>query len=637
MTMWQDPSSRLAAVSAALHRARNILLARQDAAGWWSGRTASDVTLDAEGLLLREFLGLRTPELTNAAAQQIRSLQQADGSWAGGEISASVLAYLCLRLAGDSADAYHMAVAAGWIRDAGGMLAAPVSARVWLAVFGLTGWEDLGVPAPEAIFLPARYYARSPVWTGWSRQAAVALTVIGTLRPQRRLPFDMSELLVGGQQAAARDPGPDAMARRAASSLRAARSAARSVALRRCGQWIIDWQLRDGLPAGRRAVWACSLVALNALGYPARHPVLASGLTWIASVTAQPRPPSGPARPVSQRPPVRDTAMAIGALAESGLAADHPALAAAGKWLLAQRIEGPADGRFAQPAATTSGWSFGTEGYPAIADTAQVLSALSYVDVSASVAQRAIRRSSQWLIGAQGRDGNWARSAAVTAQVVHALARHTPIDSPAIRRGVVWLLREQRPDGSWPAGPGEAVMPTTAAVVSALLTAGVKPAKPVVGTAVSWLLGRQNPDGGWASKADANDGQAQPRRSKSAAAGTAQALAALLAAGGDEVHHAVDLGAEWLVRDKQADGGWGDRPTGRHAPRRRDALVPGLLLPLTALGRYVAAGDRIVGGLARGVHVAELVGDMPGAIGDVAAEAPVLAQPAADPVPAAGD
>ncbi len=151
------------------------------------------MTLEAEALLVREVLGIRTAEVTNAAAQQIRSLQQADGRWAGsgesaaesqgpaaaGDLSASVLAYLALRLAGDSADAYHMAVAAGWIRDAGGVFAAGLLARAWLATFGLAAWKDVPVPAPERIYLPGRYAASRPDRAVWGRPAGVALTIIG--------------------------------------------------------------------------------------------------------------------------------------------------------------------------------------------------------------------------------------------------------------------------------------------------------------------------------------------------------------------------------------------------------------------------------------------------------------------------
>src|ERR1035441_2668457 len=66
----------------ALDRAAGHLLGLQDAAGWWKGELETNVTMDAEDLLLREFLGIRTAEQTEAAARWIRSQQRADGTWA---------------------------------------------------------------------------------------------------------------------------------------------------------------------------------------------------------------------------------------------------------------------------------------------------------------------------------------------------------------------------------------------------------------------------------------------------------------------------------------------------------------------------------------------------------------------------
>jgi len=574
----QDVVAVRVAAAAVVQRVSQLLLARQDGQGWWSGRSDSDVTLEAEALLVAEVLGTRTPEVTSAAAQQLRSWQLADGRWTGnsewaadgggpetaGDLSASVLAYLALRLAGDSADAYHMALAAGWIRDAGGAGAVGVLARTWLALFGLAEWSDVPVPVPEFSYLPGRYAA--------SRPAAVALAIIGTLRPIRPLPIDLSEL----RTADADEPAaPPHRAR-----LPVAPAVAHAAALRRCGQWLITWQNRSGLPAARRPSWPCSLVALHLLGYPLHHPVLAKGLSWLSAVTAQPRQTSGPA--AARQPPVRETTLAIEALADSGVAADNAALVAAASWLLLQRIEGPAHGPGPAAGPEPSGWSFGRDGYPSAADTARVLVALSRVRLPGLTGRPAIRNAIRWLTGLQSRDGSWSGSATVTALVVQALATHGGSQPRAIRRGVVWLLRQQRPDGSW-AGPdtGSDLVATTA-VLPALIAAGVLAAKTPVRSAVDWLLGQQNADTGWAStrQSAASDEQA-----------TARAVAALLTAGGPQSAGAIDLGAGWLVRAQQADGGGtGDRPRGRSTPRRRGTLVPGLLLPLGALGRFVAAG-----------------------------------------------
>ena len=144
------------AARAALDQAAGHLLGLQHSQGWWQGELETNVTMDAEDLLLREFLGVRTAEETSAAARWIRSCQRADGTWAnfrGGhaDLSTTVEAYVALRLAGDAPDAGHMSRAAGWIRASGGIPATRVFTRIWLALFGEWSWDDLPVMPPEMI------------------------------------------------------------------------------------------------------------------------------------------------------------------------------------------------------------------------------------------------------------------------------------------------------------------------------------------------------------------------------------------------------------------------------------------------------------------------------------------------------
>ena len=110
--------------------------------------------MDAEDLLLREFLGIRTQEVTRRAADWIRSQQRADGTWATfyagpPDLSTTIEAYVALRLAGDPADAAHMQQAAAFVRDAGGIERARVFTRIWLALFGEWAWDALPALPPE--------------------------------------------------------------------------------------------------------------------------------------------------------------------------------------------------------------------------------------------------------------------------------------------------------------------------------------------------------------------------------------------------------------------------------------------------------------------------------------------------------
>src|SRR6266576_2994832 len=108
----------------ALGLARERLLALQHEHGWWQGELQTNVTMDAEDMLLREFLGVRREDETRRSAAWIRSQQRADGTWANfyggpGDLSTTIEAYWALRLAGDPSDAPHMLEAADYIRDQG--------------------------------------------------------------------------------------------------------------------------------------------------------------------------------------------------------------------------------------------------------------------------------------------------------------------------------------------------------------------------------------------------------------------------------------------------------------------------------------------------------------------------------------
>src|SRR5215469_9879107 len=196
-----------------LDRAVKHLTALQQPGGWWQGELETNVTMDAEDLLLRQFLGVRTPEQTQAAARWIASQQRGDGTWANfyggpGDLSTTVEAYVALRLAGHEPQAPHLARAAAWIRAQGGIPATRVFTRMWLALFGQWSWDDLPVMPPELIYLPAWFPFNVYDWGCWARQTLVPLTIVGSLRPAAPLPFGLKELWPDG------DPGAIAVGRR---------------------------------------------------------------------------------------------------------------------------------------------------------------------------------------------------------------------------------------------------------------------------------------------------------------------------------------------------------------------------------------------------------------------------------------
>jgi len=145
----------------ALARARDHLLGLQHGQGWWQGELETNVTMDAEDLLLREFLGVRTAEQTQAAARWIASQQRDDGTWANfyggpGDLSTTVEAYVALRLAGHEPQAPHLALGRPAGHAAGADLPAclvPVQ-RLRLGVLGAPDHSAAdhrrGIPASHA-------------------------------------------------------------------------------------------------------------------------------------------------------------------------------------------------------------------------------------------------------------------------------------------------------------------------------------------------------------------------------------------------------------------------------------------------------------------------------------------------------
>ena len=613
---------------ATLARAQDHVLGLQHADGWWQGELETNVTMDAEDLLLREFLGVRDEEQTAAAARWIRSQQRDDGTWANffggpGDLSTTVEVYVALRLAGDEPDEPNLTLARDWIIGQGGVEATRVFTRLWLALSGRWSWDELPVIPPELIYLPSWFPLNVYDWGCWARQTIVALAVVQSFRPSRPLPFTIDELKTGIT------PEPDLSEPWARTfhtldkllHLYRPVKSVRRAALRRCAEWIIARQERDGCWGGIQPPWVYSLMALNLLGYDLDHPVMARGLAALDRFTITEEGPGGPVRRLEAcQSPVWDTVLTMIGLADAGLPPDHPALTSAARWVLDEEIRGPGDWQVRRPHLAPGGWAFEFDNdvYPDTDDTAEVVLALRRVSLPGDGAQPAIERGLRWLAGMQSRDGGWGAfdadntralvnklpfcdfgevidppSADVTAHIVEAFAAEGLARHPAVIRGVTWLLRAQEADGSWFGRWGANYVYGTGAVVPALIAAGVRPAKPAIRRAVAWLETHQNDDGGWGEDLRSYDDPALAGRGASTASQTAWALLALLAAG-EHASAAAERGVRWLAVTQRPDGSWEE-------PQYTGTGFPGdfyinyhlyrLAFPLSALGRYVRAPE----------------------------------------------
>jgi squalene-hopene/tetraprenyl-beta-curcumene cyclase len=614
--------------AATLTKARDHLLGLQDPRGWWIGELETNVTMDAEDVLLRHFLGILTKTDAAETAVWIRSQQREDGTWANfyggpGDLSTTVEAYVALKLAGDDPDAEHMKRAANWVTSQGGVTATRVFTRIWLALSGLWSWDDLPVIPPEVIYLPSWFPLNIYDWGCWARQTVVALAVVASFRPSNPLPFLIDELYakVPGrhQKAAQRDVwsvafnGLDQALHKIEPRLP---KRARKAAQRRCVDWIIARQEADGCWGGIQPPWVYSVMALHLMGYGLDSPVVKKALDGLEGFTIR---EDGMRRLEACQSPVWDTVLTMTALEDAGLAADHPALVQAAHWVLDEEIKQPGDWQVRRPQTAPGGWAFEFENdnYADTDDTAEVVLALRRLDLKERTAENraAIRRGLRWLEGMQCKDGGWGAfdadntrelinklpfcdfgavidppSADVTAHIVEAFAAEGLAAEAACRRGVIWLLKNQEADGSWFGRWGANYLYGTGAVVPALIAAGVKPGKPQIRKAVAWLESVQNDDGGWGEDLRSYDDPATwSAKGASTASQTAWALLALLAAG-ERDSKATERGLRWLAGTQRPDGTW-DEPyftgTGFPGDFYLNYHLYRLAFPVSALGRYV--------------------------------------------------
>ncbi|GIF68559.1 squalene-hopene cyclase [Asanoa ishikariensis] len=627
----QPPRSVAAALTAAVGHLR----ARQDPAGWWKGELATNVTMDAEDLLLRQFLGIRTERETDEAARWIRSQQRDDGTWANfhggpGDLSTTVEAYVVLKLAGDDPDAPHLARARAFILEMGGLERTRVFTRIWMALFGLWSWDDLPELPPEMIFLPRWFPLNVYDWACWARQTVVPLTIVGSLRPVRPLPIDIDELRTGAPGAPAAplwtwtgffqrtDRILKLYGRHAVKPLR-------ELAQRRGAEWILARQESDGSWGGIQPPWVYSLLALHLLGYQLDHPALKAGFAGLDAFTIREETEAGWVRRLEAcQSPVWDTALALVAMLDAGVPAADEAVRRASAWLLQEEIAVPGDWAVRRPGLAPGGWAFefANDLYPDTDDTAEIVLALRRVaaglpadDPLRTGIEGAVSRGVGWTVGMQSADGGWGAfdadntrtlanklpfcdfgevidppSADVTAHVVEMLALEGRAGDQVTQRGVTWLLRNQESDGSWFGRWGANYVYGTGAAVPALVEAGVDAGAPAIRAAVHWLVAHQNTDGGWGEDLRSyRDPENWAGKGASTPSQTAWALLALLAAGETD-HPATRAGVDHLISTQRADGGWDeDHFTGTGFPG--DFYINyhlyRLVFPITALGRYL--------------------------------------------------
>jgi len=620
-------------VARTLRAASDWLLSLQADDGYWWAELESNVTITAEHLFLRHILGIPDKREATKAATYILSQQRADGTWGNwfdgpAELSTSIEAYTALKIAGVPAGAPEMVRARTWILSQGGVEKARVFTKIWFAMLGEWDWRGVPVLPVEFVLIPPRSPISIYSFGCWARQTIVPLAIVMAERPVVPLAPEqhIDELFVHGRASAdLRVPTLKHTARARFFMLadKLLRSYARLPfhpgrrhAIRVAERWILDRQEADGSWGGIQPPWVYSLIALKLRGHKLDDDgPLAKGFAGFYGETGFAIEDETTFHLQSCLSPVWDTGLALLALQDADLPADHPAVVRSSEWLLDEQVFTSGDWQV-RCDARPGGWAFefANDVYPDTDDTAVVMMGLLDAAIGADRKAHALERAEEWLLGMQSSNGGWGAfdrnndrtwtrdipfadfgemidppSADVTGHAVECLGRlGRRIGDAVVDRAIAYLRREQEADGSWYGRWGVNLTYGTGSVLPGLEAVGEDMSAPYVRQAVEWLLARQNEDGGWGERIEGYDDPGHRGRGPSTASQTAWALLGLLAAG-EAAHPATRRGIEHLVRTQTASGGWDERQfTGTGFPT--DFMIRYHLyrdvFPLMALGRY---------------------------------------------------
>jgi squalene-hopene/tetraprenyl-beta-curcumene cyclase len=630
-----DAFDLLSALDADIRRATDALLAEQRADGHWVFELEADATIPSEYILLRHYLGEPDDlELERKIGAYLRRIQCDHGGWAlfhGGafDISATVKAYFCLKMIGDSPDAPHMARARSAILAAGGARQANVFTRILLAQFGELSWQHIPTMPVELILLPRWFPIHLSRMSYWARTVIVPLLVVAAKRARARNPrgVRIQELFAPegtpvAKKKTHRHPGWALFFNGLDVVLKAVEplwpKAMRQRAIDRCAAFVTErLNGEDGLGAIYPAM-ANAVVMYDALGYPTDHPNRAIARRALDKLLVI-REPEAYCQPCVS--PVWDTALVCHALLEAGGDESVKAVQRGLAWLKPlQELEVKGDWAERRPEVRPGGWAFQYRNahYPDLDDTAVVVMAMDRTRHTAGSSDdyaQAIDRGAEWTVGLQSRNGGFAAfdadnvdhylnnipfadhgalldppTADVSARCISMMAQlGEPLDSPRMRGALDYLRREQAADGSWFGRWGVNYVYGTWSALCALNAAGLDGSDPAVRKAADWLIAIQNRDGGWGEDCDSYKLDYKGYElAPSNASQTAWALLGLMAAG--EVDHpAVTRGIAWLRRMQDDRGLWPqDAYTGGGFPRVFYLRYHGYpkFFPLWTLARY---------------------------------------------------
>ncbi len=570
--------------------------------GHWVFELEADVTIPSEYIMLNHFLDDLEPDLEQELASFIRSKQQDGGGWplfheGAMSISATVKAYLALRLAGDKASAAHMKKARAAVLAAGGAEKSNVFTRYALALFGQVPWRAVPVMPVELMLMPDWFPVTLGKMSYWSRTVVAPLLVLAALKPVARNPkgVDIKELFITPAFEIENyiEPhrgtgwekffiGLDKILRKAEPRFP---KKTRQRAIEKSVSFFTErLNGSDGLGAIFPAM-ANSVMAMDALGYDRSDERYKTALKSVRNLI------SWSSKPRFIQPcwsPIWDTSLGLLALIEAGEDPKSEMIQKACDWMVdLQILDVEGDWSKKKPGLKPGGWAFQyrNDYYPDLDDTAVIGMVLDRANGNSGGKSyhESIKRAEDWIVGMQSKNGGFAAfdvdntayylnnipfadhgalldppTEDVTGRCLGFLAQlGYQSDHPVILGGINYLKKTQNEDGSWFGRWGTNYIYGIWSVLSGLNAVGEDPSQPYIQKAVQWLLANQKEDGGWGEDAASYYHETRAMSKESTPSQTAWATLALMAAGEVE-NPAVQRGIEFLVSANRDGNKWNE-------------------------------------------------------------------------------
>ena len=618
---------------------QDYLLDRQLPDGEWMAELEANAFLNAEYIMLMHFLEDVNQDVQRRMADYLLNTQLPEGGWPvyyGGppHLSTSVEAYFSLKLAGIAPDRPEMERARNMILSLGGVAQCQVITRINLALFGQYDWEGTPRMPIELMFMPRVSPINIYEMSCWARTCVVPLLILCTLRPRCEIPAEKGVRELYLQPPSKSDYSLDSdiklfswknFFKKADGLLKFYEKSPvkmpRKTALRMAKKWIIDHQDKSGDWCGIYPAMAYSIMALKSMGHKNTFQPIRKGMEAIRRFHLEKKEGLYQQSCIS---PVWDTAWAAMALSESGIRSEDPALKRSHDWLFRMQIDRPGDWAVKNPLTEPGGWAFEyhNDFYPDNDDTAVVLMALLYSDLTDPENREKFERGLRWVLSMQNDDFGWGAfernidnklfneipfndqqnmldpsTADVTARVVEMAGRTSTmmgrdiIQAPSLQSALEFLHQEQETYGPWFGRWGVNYIYGTWSVHCALEAAGHSMRSPAIHRSVKWLKSIQNPDGGWGESCKSYEDSSWIGRGESCASQTAWAVMALVSAG-EAKSFSVQSGIRYLIDTQTEAGTWEEEPfTGTGFPGSfyiRYHMYPEYF-PLLALARYTKA------------------------------------------------